>query len=167
MPIPTWSVGQVLAASDVNNWFVPLAAAKAADTSRSSNITPSNDPDLSIALAASAVYTVQLGLMYACASSGVNLRMQFTVPTGATGEYVHWYWSGSTTFDGPANSADLWTAARLPFIDTGGDMGFTGHGTIFTSSTAGNLTLQWAQSSSNATAVTMRKGSFIVAQRIG
>lgn len=166
MAMKVWNVGDVLTAQDLNTWAVPLAAFKSADLSRASNTTPANDPDLTLALAANTVYHVQVALMYACASVSVDMKAQFTVPTGATGEHVHWYWSGSTTFDGPANSADLWTQQRTLNIQTGGDMGYTAHGTIFTTS-AGSLTLQWSQATSSATATVMRKGSSMIAQAIG
>jgi hypothetical protein len=150
----------------VNNWFVPLASYKASDTSRSSNTSPSNDPDLTLNLAASAVYVVYLSAMYVCASTGIDLKFQFAVPSGATGEYVHWYWSGASTFAGPGNSADPWTTARAGYAASSGDMGLTGHGTIFTTS-SGTLAFQWSQNTSNATAISVRKGSHLLAHRVG
>lgn len=166
MPPPNWIPGQVLVASDVNSWFTPEAAYKSADLSRSSNTTLAADPDLTVTLDASAVYAVTTVIMYACAALTVDLKFNFTLPAGASGEYVHWYWSGSTTFAGPANAADSWTTTRAANAQTGGDNALTGHGTIFTS-TSGALVFQWAQNTSSATAVTLRKGCHLVAQRIG
>jgi hypothetical protein len=167
LAVPVYSAGQVLGAADCNSWFLPVVAYKSSDTSRSSTTTPADDPNLTLPLAANAVYEVRVALMYACASTGVDLKMQFTVPASATGEYVHWYWSGATTFVGPGNSADPWTQLRGPYAAASGDMGFTGEGTIFTSASSGSLTLQWAQNTSSATALVLRKGSKMVAQRMG
>ena len=38
MAIPTWSSGEVLSASDVNDYFVPLAAYKTGDTGRTTTL---------------------------------------------------------------------------------------------------------------------------------
>ena len=70
MPIPTWSVGQVLAASDVNNWFVPLTVVKPSDTARSSTTSMTNDPDLQLTLQGSATYMIQGVIFYDGPSAG-------------------------------------------------------------------------------------------------
>ncbi len=167
MAPPVWVSGQVLTASDVDTWFVPLVGYKTADLSRASTTTPTNDPDLIVSLAASAVYKIQFAAMYACASTGIDLKFDFGIPAGSSGEYVHWYWSGATTFAGPGNSADPWTQVRVGYAAASGDMGLTGHGIIFTAGTASTFGFQWSQNVSNATSITVRKGSFLVAQRIG
>ena len=58
MPLPTWTAGQVLAASDVNTWFVPLSIVNR-EHSRASNTSITADPHLLLALDANAIYQVE------------------------------------------------------------------------------------------------------------
>lgn len=151
MPIPTWSVGQVLAAADVNSWFVDLAAFKAANTVRN-NATQTADPDLVVSLAASASYDVRCQLLY----TGI-INWSFTVPAASTGSYGATYNVGGTGYTSVANG---WTttgsnaaaAAQQVIIE----------GCIFTSVTAANLTLMWATSGS----ATLINGSKLLCKRV-
>jgi len=168
VPIPTWSVGQVLTAADVNNWFVPIAAAKPSDTSRASTTTQTADPDLVIALAANASYIITgyLGYANASASAG-DLKYSFTAPTGNTTLWssIRIDLTGTTTIAGPnaAGTGNNMTAQT----STLGDRSVHIFGTVITSGTAGNFTLNWAQNTSNATATIIRAGSLLMVQRIG
>jgi len=169
VPIPTWSVGQVLAAADVNNWFVPIAASKPSDTSRASTTTQTADPDLTIALAANASYIINgyLGYANASASAG-DLKYSFTAPASNT---TLWssiridIASGTTTIAGPnaAGTANNMTAQTSSTSDRSVHI----FGTVITAGSTGNLTLNWAQNTSNATATIIRANSYLMVQRIG
>lgn len=167
MPLPTWSVGQVLAASDVNNYFVPLAAYKTSDTSRSNSTSPSNDPDLTLTLAASAFYWFEFFLNFEGSATGSQgIKWGFTVPTGTLVRY-HGTWSNVTS---NAEVGHTWTGAQQPSAGTDGAgnlHGASGRGTVFTSTTAGSITLQWAQNVSEASAITLHAQSALILQRIG
>lgn len=155
MAVPTWVTGQVLAASDVNNWFVPIASYKAALLARSTT-TLSNDPELFVPLVASAVYDVRY--MFINTGSGVGFKWTFTFPAGSTGGY------GVST-QAPGTFGQVWGDTV-----TSGTTGATvyaviGEGTIFTSGTSGNLQLQWAANAAGT--MTIGAGSKLVAYRVG
>lgn len=163
MPIPTWSVGQVLTAADVNSWFVPLAAYKAADESVSS-LTLHNDNALVIPLAASAVYEFWLTFTYAGGAQGSSdLKMGWTFPSGCTMVY------GRAGIDVTGTFAQSKTIQSdvVTFGTLGSGTGVVQcHGSIASSSTSGSLQLQWAQNSGTVTATSLKLGSTLTAQRI-
>jgi hypothetical protein len=163
VPVPTWSNGQVLAASDVNSYFVPLAAYKTADLARTSSSQVA-DPDLSVAVAANAVYLADICLFYKGASSGNNLQFTWTIPAGtAGGLYAATYVGGGF---GVVIEANSWTdAAHTAGAQTGGTVyGVDITGTVSTGGTAGNFTLNWGASGGT---VTLSARSRLVFQRIG
>jgi hypothetical protein len=166
VPIPTWSVGQVLAASDVNNWFVPLAAYRTSTQSVTSSTTLVNDNALFVTVAANAVYRGELVLIYDGDTAG-DLKAAWTVPASATISTAF-----ATGLSGSAAAAtdDLVTgASNTP------QFGALGSGTncaalyifiLTTSGTSGTLQFQWAQNTSSATATRVFAGSHLVLQRI-
>jgi hypothetical protein len=167
MPVPVYSVGQVLGAADCNTWFTQLAAYKPADGSAfTSNTTLANDPDIVIALAASSVYRVTSCLFYTAGSGGLlgGLKWTFTGPSGIQGRYSP---------QGTGNGNVLGTVS-LQWTDTGLADGLgTGtvaavsiQGILQTFGAAGNLQLQVAQANSNATATTLKVRTFLEARRI-
>lgn len=171
MAVPTWVPGQVLTASDVNTWFVPTTAIKSGDTSRASNTTPTADPDLVAAVAANAIYSLEVMLIYHGASAAGYIQFEFTVPAGATvqANEVYNQTSGGVN-NGPVNP--LLTAGQLqtaiPWTGgTGLDYSAQVKGVINTAATPGSLTLLWSQNISNATATTLKQNSFMALRRIG
>lgn len=168
MAVPTWVSGQILTASDVNTWFVPLAAVKTADTSRSSNTTLTNDPDILFSLASNATYQAEAFLWFHGGASGSSdLQFQWTGPAGFNFFYLLFHAEGGAT--GLTNSVNRYVATSNAFCNTNG--GSTENvaqilGTITTGGTAGTLNLQWAQNTSNATATVMRAGTHMTLRRI-
>jgi hypothetical protein len=163
VPIPTWSVGQVLTAADVNSWFVPLAAYKAADQSVSS-LTLQNDNALVIPLAASAVYEFWLTFTYAGGAQGSSdLKMAWTFPSGTTMVYGR---AGIDTTGSFAQSKTIQSDV-VTFGTLGSGTGVVQcHGSVASSSTSGSLQLQWAQNSGTVTATSLKLGSTLTAQRV-
>ena len=166
MGVPTWASGQVLTASDVNTWFVPKAVYKGSTTARTSTTTLADDPDLTFTVAASATYLFQALLIYDGGSGGSvgNFKFAFTVPTSAT-LYYGFIWQDASSVT--HNSVDITNATNT--LDTNG-LGTWFHinirGTLVVSSTAGSMTLQWAQGTSNGTRVDLSVGSHLTAQRV-
>jgi hypothetical protein len=163
MPIPTYSVGQVVGASDVNLWFLPRFAYKTADTSRASTTTLVNDPHLVLPVDATAVYQMNCCLDYSAGTVG-DINVTFTAPSGAT---LDWNGSGYTVSDNPqwngGNAATVAVAfgggnASRRFIDI--------KGMLQVSSTAGSLTCQWAQSVSDVSATILRQYSYLRIDRV-
>jgi len=153
MPVPVYSVGQVLGAADVNSWFVPLSAVATTDQTTTSG-TAINDNTLSVAVAASANYAVELYVRYT--TSGTILG-NFTGPSGATLSLC----PAQNTND--INIATPWSIGGT----TGGsDFSSFAIGSLVTSSTAGTLQFQF-YSSAGGTAVTRLARSRLTLQRIG
>lgn len=168
MAAPTWTVGQVLAAADVNTWFVPLIGVKASDTSRSNTVAQTNDPDLTVAVAANATYRILMWLNYEGGTQGASdLKIGMAVPASATlrtsctyvnasgGAVVEVYYASGGT-------------ALIPGTNGPGNIrGFRMVGTLITGASSGSLAVSWAQSTSSATATTLHTGSVLEAWRIG
>jgi len=153
MAVPVWAIGQVLSAADVNNWFVPIVAVKPADTGRATTTAMTADPDLLLPVAANATYDISGCLFY----TGPN----------ASGQYFPCHQNISGIFTG--SFAQQWTdtvTANTTGTSTANLMVVFVKGILLTSGTAGNITLSWAQNTSNGT-TTMRANSFLSAQRMG
>src|SRR6266699_774767 len=87
MPTKQWNVGDALTASDMNLWTGPLAIIKPADTSRTSNTTLADDPDLIVPVAASTTYNIH-GQVFYDGAANTDMKFTFTIPAGATGVYT-------------------------------------------------------------------------------
>lgn len=168
MAVPVWSSGQVLTASDVNTWFVPISAIKTSTESVTSSVTLQNDDQLVVALAANSTYFVQMVIRYDGATAG-DIQVQFTGPGGAT---IFGQWVGN-----PFSAAGLTDVRVVPLIafsaaeafgclGAGTDTSLSFQGNVATGGSAGNLQLQWAQGTSNGTATRVFGQSFIAAWRI-
>lgn len=163
MPIPTWAVGQVLTAADVNSWFVPLAAYKAADQAVST-LTLQNDNALVIPLPASAVYEFWLTFTYAGGTLGSSdLKVAWSFPSGTTMVYAR---SGIDTTGTFAQSKTIQTDVVVFGTPGGGTGTVQCHGSISTSSTSGSLQLQWSQNSGGLVSTSVKAGAVLSAQRV-
>jgi hypothetical protein len=164
LAIPTWTVGQVLTASDVNTWFVPLYAQKTANTSRASSTTLTADPHLIVAMAASATYDLTCLFDYE-ADAANDMKFQFTLPAGGTMNYNYCGWGTTDLFTNNAGNG----SGTVPTIGGGGAgvaRGVTIMGNIVTSS-AGNLGVNWAQNSSGGVATIWHTSSYMKLVRVG
>lgn len=144
-----------------------LFVRKTADETVTSSITKQNDDHLFLALEASSTYTFQAVIFYDGATTG-DIRTGFTVPAGATllwgqigiansatstiGSFQ--LFAGDST--GTANNGSLGAATKVPLFI---------RGLVVTGVTAGNLQFQWAQLSSDATAVTVFANSWLEATK--
>lgn len=167
MAIPTWVPGQILTSSDVNTYFVPKPVIKPSDTSRNSTTSMTNDPDLLLALAGSASYTINGVIFYSGPSAGSSdIKWTFTVPSGSNGQYfvAHQNLSGQFTGAFQSNWTDTLTANTN---GVGSIMCLAIQGITVTGGSSGNLRMQWAQNTSNATNTIVQNQSYLVATRIG
>lgn len=112
--------------------------AKTADESVSSSTTLQDDNHLTTFVAANATYRVKAVLIYDGEAFG--------------GLKTNWVAPASATFTGGTYA----TSGQPTIVE----------GTLVTSGTSGIFKLQWAQVTSNATATTVKSGSFMVLQRI-
>lgn len=157
----TYADDQIAALSALTQLVV-----KPVDEPRQSTTTVSNDLHLFASLEANSVYRFTTMLLFD-GPEAADATISFTAPSGATGG-----WSpvagtlGTTTPDG---AAQLKMAARQfgSEVDVGvmaSSASLAGlmtlpHGIVATGATPGLLRLQWAQASSNSTAVNLKAGS--------
>jgi hypothetical protein len=143
---------------------------KPADTSRLNTATISNDTDFLVNLAANTTYFIELFVMYSGNTTG-DIRLAWSAPVGAVG----YRWSLGEAVAGTdretttmrtgvhgltteviygAHSTALWVGLQETMI-------------ITNSTTAGNLTLRWAQGTANNTdATVIRAGSLMQIRKV-
>ncbi|MFG3200359.1 hypothetical protein ACGFYT_30045 [Streptomyces sp. NPDC048208] len=127
-----------------------FSAVKSADQSITSNATLAADADLRVPVAANARYLITAPLVWTNGTGG--FAVSFTGPSGAT---MAW------TDNDSGGNATIGTKSTFQ-----ASKGSTMTGVLITSSTAGNLTVTWAQATSDATATVLKKGSGITAIRV-
>lgn len=166
---PTYAAGQRITASLLRS-AQPQIVRKTADTSRSATTTYADDDHLVFAAEANAVYSMWGWLKY-FTDPTPDLKVQIVVPAGCLGEWA-WNMPGSTT----AGGGTVGYSIRTESNDV--NVGRTGYGTSDTQhntplgglfrmgSTAGNIAVQWAQNTSNATATILYTDSWMAFQRI-
>jgi hypothetical protein len=166
--VPTWVVGEVLAAADVNAWFVPLVAKKPTTQSVVSQATTmQNDTALVLPVAASAIYEMKAHIIYNAAAAA-DIILGWTAPAAAAMDWVTdgLITSESTGIDAVSRSAQ--SIGSQPGV--GGDPTnrvVLPYGILTTGATAGNLQFQWMQNVSSATATQVVAGSALILRRIG
>ena len=149
---------------------------KASATTRTSTTTVSDDPELvTPTLVANGIYLVEFVIRMA-GLAAAGFKTQWSVPSGASGNKdcmgpgsanateangntteLRWAVHGFTTavaYTDPRNSASL----QVPVIE---------RSIVTLGGTAGTITLQWAQNSSNATGTVVAAGSYVRTRRIG
>lgn len=163
----TFKAGQRLTAAALNA-AIGLTARKGADTARSSantGTTLTADPDLVIPVLANAAYLVTFSLVYKGAATNTgDLKFGFSVPSGATMP------GGFLGITNPLALEILPVTASSTLVSysngTGNPLWCQVTATLVTSSTAGNLTLTWAQNTSSATSTTLMAGSSLQAAQV-
>lgn len=174
--------GQRLRASTLRD-MLPKTARKAQDTSRPATTTATADPDLQFPVDANAVYVWDGFLKYDAATGG-DFLVDFSVPTGALGEWGA-HGPGIVVIGADDSPLALQTGTvqstgymlRVEVNDvtqsrTYGGLGVgTGitvliAGTLRMGATAGTFSLDWAQGTSNATATTVFTDSWLKMTRI-
>ncbi|MDX2702138.1 hypothetical protein PV350_04665 [Streptomyces sp. PA03-6a] len=164
----TWLAGQRVTAGGLNK-MLPLVAYKPATTSRSSNTTATADPDLAISIPADALvsYIIEafLSVTGAAISTGdIKVGLSYS----GTLSMATWMGTGTTTasitntnFFG--KSVDGTTQS---YGVNGGQFSQVVLNGQITPTTAGTLSVVWAQNTSNATATNVRLSSWIKLTRI-
>lgn len=172
--------GQILSAARLNGLvsgfqtqidakLTGLIKVKTADTARASTTTYTDDAHLVAAVEANATYTWEIQGSYQAPVTPL-IKFQAVFPSG-TCRCVTWRYAPNTTA-----GADIWqvnpTSGAVSSASPAAIVaGLTGHATNnwpfrFTGSlhvgvTAGNFALQWAQQVSNASATTLRQGTWL------
>jgi hypothetical protein len=168
MAPPTWSVGQVLTASDVNTWFVDRAAYTTVAEHYTSSVTLGNSASLLLPADANALYRWEMYLLYEGGTLGASdLRFNFAVPSGTTAAFQYLGYNA-------AGNDETRLGWVLPMSDNfGGTEGagnlrsLTLRGTIDTAAASGTFQARLAQQASSAVSTIVHVGSYMTLQRIG
>lgn len=159
--------GHIVVTSDFDVFGV--TAYKTGDESVTSSTTLQNDDLLVLPVASNARYIMEAFLVYTGAADPAGgLKLGWTGPSGAT---MKWANFGTTQNAAPALVnynvvAESIGGGRGVGTNSGTEMTCRPYGVLNTSSTSGNLQLQWAQGTSNATATVVKAGSLIHLRRI-
>ncbi len=145
-------------------------ARKAGDTSRATTTTLADDPDLTVTVAASAVYDVRINLAYHSTSqSAGDFKCQLVAPSGAAFQgSVHTYTAlGTGTGDDVASGVSLSGALSCGVVATADPFNpCLIVGLLVTGGSGGAFKVQWAQNASSGTATVLKTNSYLVAQRL-
>ncbi|MFM7262100.1 MAG: hypothetical protein ACKO3W_16060, partial [bacterium] len=128
-----------------------------------SSTTLQNDDALIISLGANDAVEFS-GMMFATSTSATpDLKVAFTVPTGAT---IRWFgeWFGESYVSSGLITASGTASPVFPIAANGVGL-FKFNGIVTNGSTAGNLQFQWAQNTSNSNAVTVQQRSFLIGSK--
>lgn len=137
----------------------PSIKRKAADTSRNSTTTVTDDPDLLFAVAANEVWDFEAHLFVISADATPDFKFTCTGPSGSTVTYAGIRQDDS----GNATSIAATAGGTTTLVNMGSSQLniITISGTCTNGATPGNLSIQWAQNVSNATNTTLKAGSFM------
>lgn len=152
--------------------YVPIYRFKSVTLDRTNN-TLTDDPDLSVQLDANAVFEVEFHLHYA-ATDTARFRTAWTVPASAAGnrsalgpdqgQILSGTSSGGAGRFGVHNFS---TVCIYGTRDSNTSQCVALEEATVTTTTGGTCALQWAQSTTNATAARLAAGSFMRVTRIG
>lgn len=173
----TAAAGAKVRASSLAAWLTertPLQAIKTSATSRNTTVSRTADPDLTLALPANSAWEVQIVLLLSSAANAAgDFSGEIAFPTGSTvssgGHGLDIGLASGATSSltaGTASSSDSSTPTTN--IDWGCSTIITEAvlRARVTTSTAGSVTLNWAQSSTNGSNTTVNIGSRIVATKV-
>lgn len=163
---PTIQAGQRITASLLQE-MLPLWAVKAAATSRASTVTLADDPDLVISIPRTGTWAYEVWLNYTggvLGSSDLKVRMNYS---GTSSFDVFGVNGINTTATSQFNGSGGTAAGTGIALGTSGSTYYTAQitGTVV-ATTTGNLSLQWSQNTSSATATNLRQGCWIRAWQL-
>lgn len=160
--------GQLLTAADLND--IVRMVEKTVDQSKASGASPANDPELSLPVEAGAIYKYELVAFSTGGDNAGDIRFGWSIPSGSaingiSQNPVH------TITTGTIGSGEwLGRLGNSTFPAATGVFSAMGHcikGRLSVGGTAGNITVQWSQNSSNATATVLKAGSHLTLWRVG
>lgn len=153
--------------------FAPKIVTKSADEIVTNTITYQDDDQLTQAVVAGATYDVEAFIIYD-ATATADGKFTFSAPGGAT---FNWVCSaaasglagGSTTGSGTYTALTVTSGQAAGGANNGGPalpLVARVKGTLVTTTSAGNLTLRWAQAVAEASNMTVHAGSTLTLRRI-
>lgn len=168
MAAPVYAIGQRVTADLLSTLasYIPVSYTKAATDARASTTTLADDPELKDIPLAIGSYEIELTLYHLAASTTPKLKTRWAF-TGTYGTPLRGIIGpGSTNVAAPGavtpSAFGVWTVAQDAGYgtDTGGRFSMAREYVAdLTVTVAGNLSLQWAQVTSNASSVSVCAGS--------
>ena len=146
-------------------YIMPIMAVKASDTSRSSTTTLANDSELVVQLPEGGQYQIEAFLQFNGGAGGFARAFTYSGTTHADGirvggvAHVNGTGSVAAVLDATSTVSNATITAAAP-----GDYHHIVGKAHFT--TSGSLRVQWAQNSSNASATTLKAGSYLRARKL-
>lgn len=156
---------------------LPVVVYKAADEIVNNSTAFQDDDDLKFDVDANSIWIVEYNLLTLCSNNAADMKFQFTGPSGFTIDWApivngnlnpmtsitpYWVAVGNV-----GAAALLSSASTLVHGVNNLRAGLILRLMLFNSSTAGTLTLQWAQNSAQVADSKMLKGSNVIARRLG
>lgn len=135
-----------------------VAKVKTADESVTSSTTLQDDDHLSFSIGASETWAF---LIVSGETGGAGgFKWAFTLPSGASGTGTYWAVSDNNS----ANVSDITTGGTDTSVPSAGTLIINGY--VLNSTTPGTVQFRWAQNSSNATAMILKKGTILIAVKV-
>lgn len=165
----TFASGEVLTAANMTTYFAQQACVvKSADENVTASTTLQPDDELSIAVSANTTYWLEAMIIYKGPSAG-DIKIHWSLPSGATVD-----WSSNGLGTGAAGTVEVVSRSYhnagstigLGCIDTSTECCALPMGVVVIGGTAGNVVLEWAQNTSNATPSTVIADSMMTLTRI-
>lgn len=159
--------GDIIYARDINDlqW---VTVRPAADLTRASTVTPTDDPEMQFEVEANTAYEVQFDIYYS-GLDAADFKCNWTVPSGTTG--VRWVLGPASNAAANADANDINMRAGSHGFATVIGYGCSRNGTnqqhfaegaiVNVGATAGSLVFQWAQVTTNATGSTRHATSYV------
>lgn len=140
---------------------VPFKVRKTSDETVNNSAALQNDDDLLMALAANEVWAFEAYLIYTTPATP-DIKFAFTVPAGAT---LQW---GTVAYDSAGVLVQVDVSASgtsKDFVD-GTSYSIFIQGVVLNGANAGNLQLQWAQNTMNASNTKVLTGSYLIGHQL-
>jgi hypothetical protein len=171
----TWTDGENVTASQFNsnlrddlNSVWHLIARKTSDQSVTSSTTMVNESALIAPMAANEVWFLRYTILYTAAAAG-DLNVTFTLPSGGTIAFCYNSWPDS----GGTIDTNVWTGTASPNasrsfngISTTVPSALVIEGVFINGGSSGDVRLQFAQVTSNATASTIKTNSALIGAKL-
>jgi hypothetical protein len=140
---------------------IPKIVRKTSNESVNASTTLQDDDELLFAIGASEVWAWEAEIWYDAADAA-NFKFAYTVPTSAS---LRWADIGSDSGDAASPGVAVTTVSGTARTASATGVGTTRHtrhsGVVVNSTNAGNVTLQWAQNTSNVSNATVQANSII------
>jgi hypothetical protein len=160
--VPLITAGSRAVASAIG---VTQLISKVNSTTRTSNVTITDDPDLSFPVVSGGIYLVEWGIYYS-GLTAASINTQWDVPSGSSGLKAV-LGPGSSASDSNADNISgrfgvhgYTTSIKYSCARNGTNQQFATENSVVTAGSTGNIALMWAQAVSNATGTVVSGNSW-------